>query len=101
MQRYHEEQSARSKCARLSSLEYYRLKTPSTYVAVVAQGHFKISKGKSFCFACLAVIMAGVLRGNTIRGNTTRNFEENGTLRGSLRGSLKNLWKPLKTSENL
>ena len=48
----------------------------------------------------LSSLLAGVLRGNTIRGNTTRNSErENGTLRGSLRGSLKNLWKPLKTSQ--
>ena len=46
--------------------------------------------------------LAGVLRGNTIRGNRTRNSEEDGTLRGALRGPLKNLcWKPLKTSENV
>ena len=42
-------------------------------------------------YACQQFGVAGVLRGNTIRGNTTRNSEENGTLRGSLRGPLKNL----------
>ena len=36
--------------------------------------------------------LAGALRGNTIRGNSARNSEENGTLRGALSG-------PLKTSE--
>ena len=40
------------------------------------------------CFR--APYFTGVLRGNTIRGNTTPS-SENGTLRGSLRGPLKNL----------
>ena len=53
-------------------------------------------------------LIAGVLRGNTIRGNTTRNSERKMALWEGLWEGLwktlktsKNLWKPLKTSENL
>ena len=41
--------------------------------------------------------VAGVLRGNTIRGNMTRNSER----KMALWEVSKNLWKPLKTSKNL
>ena len=49
--------------------------------------------------------VAGVLRGNTIRGNTTRNSERKMALWEGLWEVLwqtsQNLWKPLKTSKNL
>ena len=49
--------------------------------------------------------LAGVLRGNTIRGNTTRNSERKMALwEGLWEGFWKtseNLWKLLKTSKNL
>ena len=49
--------------------------------------------------------IAGVLRGKTIRGNTTRNSERKMALREGLWEGLwkisENLWKPLRTSENL
>ena len=48
---------------------------------------------------------AGVLRGNTIRGNTTRNSERKMALWEGLWEGLwktsENLWKPLKTSQTL
>ena len=46
----------------------------------------------------LCSFFAGVLRGNTIRGNTTRNSERK---MGSERVSERAFEKPLKTSENL
>ena len=54
--------------------------------------------------ACVLKV-AGVLRGNTIRGNTTRNSERKMALWEGLWEGLwktsENLWKPLKTSKNL
>ena len=61
------------------------------------------------CVLCIkerdAKTFAGVSRGNTIRGNTTRNSERKMALwEGLWEGHWKtseNLWKPLKTSEKL
>ena len=81
------------------------------------EGNFRSRKKSKFCiqttlhFAGKRPLrgkgepIVGVLRGNTIRGNTTRNSERKMALGEGLWEGLwktfENLWKPLKPSENL
>ena len=48
-------------------------------------------------FSAPSSVVVGVLRGNTIRGNTTRNSERKMAL---WEGLWEGLWNPLKTSED-
>ena len=88
----------------------HRLRTPSlrtpfprllkkASIIVAPKGSLGGNADHNFAFYDL---VAGALRGNTIRGNTTRNSERKmAPWEFALRGPLKNFRKPLKTSENL